>query len=192
MFRRREGPAWLPFSRGSPSSCSSSLSSVRGFLSFRGLPPADPGGIRPPFVLKYVFIVELSYTRGERQPGRPDVFPGRGCVRPQVRFPVAQMFKADVLRVSRVLGAVGRVSRSRSSTSSSPLLHSTILLFATKSRCASMAWGSTVFGVAGLVIHFEARKVVQWMLAHWLVLSCIHSRELAKTSLATPGVSVVR
>ena len=95
VFRRREGPASLPFSRGSPSSCSCSLSSVRGFFSFRGLPPADAGGIRPPFVLKYVFIVELSYTRGERQPGRPDVFPVRGCV--------TQSFKADVLRVFRVL-----------------------------------------------------------------------------------------
>ena len=55
-----------------------------------------------------------------------------------------------------------------------------------------MAWWSTVFGVAGLVIYFEGRKVVQWMLAHWLVLSCIHSREPAKTSLPTPGVSVAR
>ena len=77
VFRRREGSASLPFSKGSPISCSSSLSSVRGFYSSRGLPPADPGGIRPPFVIKYVFIVEFSYTRGGGQPGRPDVFPGR-------------------------------------------------------------------------------------------------------------------
>ena len=77
VFRRREGPASLPFSRGSPSPCSSSLSSVRGFFSSRGWPPADPVGIRPPFVIKYVFIVEFSYTREERRPGRPDVFPGR-------------------------------------------------------------------------------------------------------------------
>ena len=55
-----------------------------------------------------------------------------------------------------------------------------------------MAWGSTVFGVAGLVIYFEGRKVVQWLLAHWLVLSCIHSLEPTKTSQATPGVSVAR
>ena len=89
-------------------------------------------------------------------------------------------------------GAVGRVSRARLRTTSSPLLHSTILLFATKSRCASMAWGSTVYGVAGLVIYFEGQKVVQWVLAHWLVLSCIHSLEPTKTSQATPGVSVAR
>ena len=88
-------------SRGS---ASSSLSSVRGFYSSRGLPPADPAGIRPPFFIKYVFIVEFSYTRGEGQPGRPDVFPGRDCVHLRVRFPVAQGFKADVLDVLRVPG----------------------------------------------------------------------------------------
>ena len=41
--------------------------------------------------------------------------------------------------------AVGRVSRSRLSTSSRPLLPNTILLSATESTCSSMAWGSTVF-----------------------------------------------
>ena len=50
VFRRREGPASQSFSRSSPSPCSSSLSSVRGFFSSRGWPPADPVGIRPPFV----------------------------------------------------------------------------------------------------------------------------------------------
>ena len=89
---------------GLPYFGSSSLSSVRGFYSSRGLPPADPAGIRPPFFIKYVFIVEFSYTRGERQPGRPDVFPGRDCVQLRVRFPVAQGFKADVLDVLRVPG----------------------------------------------------------------------------------------
>ena len=42
-------------------------------FSSRGWPPADPVGIRPPFVIKYVFVVVLSYTWGGRQPGRPDV-----------------------------------------------------------------------------------------------------------------------
>ena len=55
VFRRREGPASQSFSRGSPSQCSSSLSSVRGFFSFRGWPPADPFGIRPPFVTAVSF-----------------------------------------------------------------------------------------------------------------------------------------
>ena len=77
VFRRREGSASQPFLMGSPSSASSSLCSVRGFFSSRGWPPADPTGIRPPFFIKYVFIVVFSYTRGEGQPGRPDVFPGR-------------------------------------------------------------------------------------------------------------------
>ena len=56
----------------------------------------------------------------------------------------------------------------------------------------SIAWGSTVFGVAGLVIHFEARKVVRWVLAHWFVMSCIHSLEPTETGQATPGVSIAR
>ena len=43
---------------------------------------------------------------------------------------------------------------------------------------------STVFGVAGLVIYFEARKVVQWVLAFLFVLSCIHSLEPTKTGQA--------
>ena len=77
MFRRREGSASQPFSMGSPTSAFCSLSSVRGFYSSRGLPPADPAGIRPPFFIKYVFVVEFSYTRREGQLGRPDVFPGR-------------------------------------------------------------------------------------------------------------------
>ena len=64
-----------------------------------------------------------------------------------------------------VLGIlVGCVSRSLLSTSSRPLLPCTILLFSTSSSCASMAWGSTVFGVAWLVNSFEARKVVLWLL----------------------------
>ena len=98
VFRRREGPASLPFSRGSPSPCSSPFSTVRGFFSSRGLPPTDPGGIRPPFVLMYVIFVELTYVRGVHQPGRSDVFPGRGCVPPQVSFPDVQSVQADVLR----------------------------------------------------------------------------------------------
>ena len=55
VFRRREGPTSQSFSRGSPSPCSSSLSSVRGFFSSRGWPPADPVGIRPPFVTAVSF-----------------------------------------------------------------------------------------------------------------------------------------
>ena len=61
-------------------------------------------------------------------------------------------------------GTVERVSRSRLSTSSRPLLPCTFLLSATESTCSSMAWGSTVFGVAWLVNSFEARKVVLWLL----------------------------
>ena len=84
------------------------------------------------------------------------------------------------------------------STSSRPLLPSAILLSATESTCSSMAWGSTVFGVAGLVNSFEARKVVLWLLE-----TCQQSRtgwccvvstrfEPTKTSQATPSVSIAR
>ena len=86
--------------------------------------------------------------------------------------------------------AVGRVSRSRLSTSSRPLLPGTTLLFSTKSSCASMAWGSTVFGVAGLVNSFEARKVVLWLLetcqqsrTGWC---CVVSTRLKPRGLAKP------
>ena len=91
-----------------------------------------------------------------------------------------------------VLGfLVGRVSRSRLSTSSRPrLLPCTILLFSTKSSCASMAWGSTVFGVAWLVNSFEARKVVLWLLEScqqtrtgWC---CVVSTRLKPRGLAKP------
>ena len=94
--------------------------------------------------------------------------------------------------------AVGRVSRSRLSTSSRPLLPCTILLSATESTCSSMAWGSTVFGVAWLVNSFEARKVVLWLLetcqqsrTDWCCVVSF-SLEPTKTSQATPSVSVAR
>ena len=156
--------------------------------------PADPFGIHPPFVIKYVFVVVLSYTREGRQPGRPDVFPGRGCVRLQVPFPVAQSVHAGVLRVLRVLGRPDVSSRPRlctslrggswvSNVSRSEMFEGIVgstflgwvqhglrcLLFGRLFKALripipvlrttpSIAWLSTVFGVAGLVIHFEARR----------------------------------
>ena len=110
-------------------------------------------------------------------------FPDRDCRR---RPESHCIFHRSCLPVPRSLFLSGRpdeFSQSRLSTSTSPLLHSTILLISTRSSCASVAWGSTVYGVAILVIHFEARKVVQWVHAHWFVLSCIRAlepRRLAK------------
>ena len=92
-------------------------------------------------------------------------------------------------------GAVGRVSRSRLSTSSRPLLPCTVLLSATESTCSSMAWGSTVFGVAGLVNSFETRKVVLWLLetcqqsrTGWccVVSTRLNPRRLAKPPRVSP------
>ena len=62
---------------------------------------------------------------------------------------------------ARAVPARGRsdvFSRPRLPTSSSPLLHSTILLISTRSSCASRVWTDTVFGVARFVAHFEARR----------------------------------
>ena len=87
----------------------------------------------------------LSYTRGGRQPGRPEVFPGRGCVRLQVPFPVAQSFKADVLRVLRVLGRPDVSSRPRLCTSLRPRFP--------KSTVTAGTWTWTPSYVARLVVY---------------------------------------
>ena len=77
-------------------------------------------------------------------------FPDRDCR----RLPESHcIFHRSCLPVPRSLFLPGRpdvFSRSRSCTSSSPLLHSTILLISTRSSCASVAWRSTVYGVAVL------------------------------------------
>ena len=215
VFRRREGPASLPFSRASPSPCSSSLSSVRGFFSSRGWPPADPFGIRPPFVLMYVIVVELSYVAGSTSTGASGrVFLGAAVyLLASPRFSpkstvTAEYLNADSVHACRTFpgmkcseGIVGSTFLGWVQHGSrcvyvlgSPLLHSTILgdFIPVLRVVPSMAWGSTVYGVAGLVFQFEARKVGQWMLAHWFVLSGIHSLEPTKTGQAIPGVSVAR
>ena len=117
-------------------------------------------------------------------------FPDRDCRRLPESHCIFHRFFSLVLRSLFLPGRPDVFSRSRLCTSSSPLLHSSILLISTTSSCASMVWESTVYEVAGLVIQFEARKVGQWMLAHWFVWSGIHSLEATKTGQATPGVSV--
>ena len=94
--------------------------------------------------------------------------------------------------------AVGRVSRSRLSTSSRPLLPGTILLSATESTCSSMAWGKHCFRGGWVSQFFRSSKsgsVVARDLSaksHWLVLCRFHSPETTKTSQATPSVSFAR
>ena len=118
-------------------------------------------------------------------------FPDRDCRRlPRIALHISSLLLACSAEPFST-GAAGRVFPGRDCVRlSSPLLHSSTLLISTRSSCASMAWGSTVFGVAALVIHFEDRKVGQWVLAHWF--SGIHSLEPTKTGQATPGVSVAR
>ena len=97
-----------------------------------------------------------------------------------------------------VLGIlVGRVSRSRLSTSSRPLLPCSILLFSTNSKLCEHGLGEHCFrgGLVGQLFlekwfcgcsrHLSAKS-------HWLVLCRFHSLEATRTSQATPGVSVAR
>ena len=66
-------------------------------------------------------------------------------------------------------------------TTSSPLLHSSILLISTSSSRASMVWTDTVFGVARLAAHFEARR--------WFSGCRLHPRARSQeTGQAIPGV----
>ena len=54
-----------------------------------------------------------------------------------------------VLRSLFLPGRPDVFSWPRLRTTSSPLLHSSILLISTRSSCASMVWSDTVFGVSG-------------------------------------------
>ena len=63
-----------------------------------------------------------------------------------------------VLRSLFLPGRPDVFSWPRLCTTSSPLLHSSILLISTRSSCASTAWMDTVFGVVRLAAHFEARR----------------------------------
>ena len=79
-----------------------------------------------------------------------------------------------VLRSLFLSGRPDEFSRSRSSTSTSPLLHSSFLLISTRSSCASMVWSDTVFGVSGcsrtglcglVATHFGCHRC---MFASWI------------------------
>ena len=174
-------------SRASPSSASSCLA----FLPYEAFPHAEvrcrwihafcgsalPSSGPTSFLLCSSMCAQYLFGSGRT------CFPDRGCRRRPGSHCIFHRSCSLVLRSLFLPGRPDEFSRSRLCTSSSSLLHSTILSFTTKSSCASMAWKSTVFGVAGLVGHFEARRVVQWVLEHWFVLSCIHSlepRRLAK------------
>ena len=63
-----------------------------------------------------------------------------------------------VLRSLFLPGRPDVFSWPRLCTTSSPLLHSPILLISTRSSCASMVWTDTVFGVVRLAAHFEVRR----------------------------------
>ena len=180
-------------SRASPSSASSCLA----FLPYEAFPHAEVrcqrihafcGSAFPSSGPTSSFLsssMRVQYLLG----GGRTCFPDRDCRRRPESHCISHRSCLPVPRSLCLPERPDEFSRSRLCTSSSPLLHSTIHSFTTKSSCASVAWKSTVFGVAGLVTHFEARKVVQWVLAHWFVLSCIHSLEprgLAKPPQVSP------
>ena len=168
------------------------VSLVRGVSSHRGAPPADPRflWIRSPFFWSYVFFPELVYAREVPPRGRSDVFS-----RP--RLPTfSQNRIVYFIALARLFcgaffyrGGRTRFPRSRLCTTSSSLLHSTILLISTRSSCASVAWGEHSFRGGSIGHSFRSSKVGQWVLAHWFVLSCIRPlepRRLAKPPRVSP------
>ena len=157
---------WTSSSCFFPSRFSSLL---RVVLSLRGIPYCRYSS----YFLVLGILVVLPY--------------GLYLVRPYVVTELGSLHRHVRNRLHR---AVGRVSRSRLSTSSRPLLPCTFLLSATESTCSSMAWGSTVFGVAWLVNSFEARKGVLWLLESCQQIRtgwcCVVSTRLKPRGLAKP------
>ena len=106
----------------SGSSCRS-LFLIRDYTSCRGWPPADPflAWVRCPLFIGYFFCVQFVFPQGVWVPGQTDV-PSRlrstssTAIVSSTSF-LSRTTSAEFLRT----GAVGRVSRLRSSISRSPL-----------------------------------------------------------------------
>ena len=139
----------------------------RGVSSCRGAPPAEPRllWVRSPFFWSYVFFLESSMRVQVPVRGRSDVFS-----RP--RLPTSPRIALHIS--SLLLACSAEPFFYRGSRTSFPgrdcvplPVHCWIALsfhLLPNQVVRAWPWKSTVFGVAGLVTHFEAREVVQWLL----------------------------
>ena len=149
VFRRREVLLASP-SRASPSSASSRSA----FLTYEAFPHAEERRLRirascgsalPSSGPTSSFLsssMRMQYLFG----GGRTCFPDRDCRRLPESHCVFHRSFSLVLPSLFLPGRPDVFSWSRLCTSSSPLLHSSILLISTTSSCASVAWESTVYG----------------------------------------------
>ena len=140
-------------SRASPSSCSS----PSAFLSYEAFPHAEVRRLRI-----HVFSGSALPSSGSTasslsssmramyvQGGGRMCFPVRDGWCLPVSHCICHRSCPVVPRSLCLLGRPDVFSRPRLRTTSSPLLHSSILLIPTRSSCASMVWTDTAFGASG-------------------------------------------
>ena len=123
----------------SPSGSSSrSLFLTRGYTSCRGWPPADPflAWVRSPFFIGYFFCVQFVFPRGVWVPGQTDVLSRLRSTSPTAIVSSTSSLSRTTSAESLRTGAVGRVSRLRSSISRSPLFRTPSLFLFACSRIA--------------------------------------------------------
>ena len=181
-------------SRASPSSASGCLA----FLFYGAFPHAEVRRLRihvscgsalPSSGPTSSFLsssMRVKYLLG----GGRMCFPDRDCRR---RPESHCIFHRSCLPVPRSLFLSGRpdeFSQSRLSTSTSPLLHSTILLISTSSSCASVAWMEHCLRGGDIGHSFRSSKGGS-VGACALVCAVLHPRaRTQETGQATPGVTV--
>ena len=172
-------------SRASPSSASSRSA----FLSYEAFPHAEVrrlwirascGSALPSSGPTSSFLsssMRAMYMYG----GGRMCFPVRDCWCLPVSHCICHRSCPFVPRSLFLPGRPDVFSWPRLCTTSSPLLHRSILLIPTSSSRASMVWTDTVFGVARLAARFEARR--------WFSGCRLHPRARSQeTGQATPGV----
>ena len=178
VFRRREGCLLAGPSRTPPSSCSSCLP----FLLYEASPHAEVRRMR----------IHASCGSALPSPASTSSFPesrlcarctctgADGCVFPSATAGDFMHRIAYVIALARLFrgafvfwGGRDVFSRSRLSTTSSPLLSSPTLLLATSSRSTGMVSTDTVFWHGSGSLTVQSLNVVSWMQEHWSVLSSI-------------------
>ena len=148
-------------SRASPSSASSRSA----FLPYEAFPHAEERRLRicascgsalPSSGPTSSFLsssMRVEYLLG----GGRTCFPDRDCRCRPVSCSILLRSCSLVLRSLFLPGRPDVFSWPRLRTTSSPLLHSSILLISTRSSCASMVWSDTVFGVPGRGLRVTSR-----------------------------------